>query len=166
MKLILISGDGIGAGKTTLANRLVGKEKTISLAGALRAELSSRYPLTDWWDKSQEGKNRLVRDPGVWYLRPVREAMLRHGQQQCLDHGADYWARQLANHILQLKEINPYNTFAVDDLRRLVEVNVLRGIPGVNVSHLHVSWASAIYEPEFENAALKGLADYIIERVK
>lgn len=165
MNLLLISGDGIGAGKTTLARRMVGQSNVIGLAGALRDELFQLYPNTSWWDKSQEGKNKLVQGKGQYEGMTVRASLIHHGQHQCTTLGLDYWAQRLKESIIDMRENESEQTIlAIDDVRKVVELEVLRNIPHVETTHIHVRWAGAIYEPEFENAELSLRADYIIHR--
>jgi hypothetical protein len=151
--IVLVSGDGIGAGKTTFAHRLKGTQ--LSLAGALRDELQATYPAYDWHRRDQEYKdNTLVPEwgPGA----TVRQAMLEYGQQQCKDRPW-YWARRTANLILAGRE----GIYIIDDVRKGIELKEFR-LAFANVVHYHVHNWEARHEPAFDNAELAALADYVV----
>ena len=95
-KILAISGDGIGAGKTTLANRLA-PGKVRSLAAAMRTELEALYPAYDWFNKTQEYKaNTLVKE---FDNKTVRQVLIEYGQTRC-DKDSLYWVRKLSFMIL------------------------------------------------------------------
>lgn len=154
MKLILVSGNGIGAGKTTLANRLGVR---MSLADQLRAELQTTYPQYDWYNRSQTYKS----DTPVheWQGASVREVMVRYGQSKCVE-SPTYWADRLVDQLLPLAD-NPTLVVAVDDVRKLCEVDALRAaFPGA--VHFHIQSPRATHEPEFQNDDLAARADFIV----
>lgn len=157
MVVILISGNGIGAGKTTLAKKL--GDKTLSMAGALRKELKRLYPNVDWYDKSQEYKARKMRIGGK--LQIVRDVMVKHGQMRC-SNDETYWVRQLTDYLKEMdKLVLGTHRVAIDDIRKVIEVTHVRSLFPVCM-HFHVQGPTAIGEPHFENDALEKMADYII----
>jgi len=162
MKLILISGDGIGAGKTTLAHRLAGPNTYLwSLASALRQEMANNYPDDNWWDRSQVGKQKLITSPGPYHGKELREALIDHGEKMCQIWGNAYWAIRLQQGIRG----HETETIIVDDLRKLAELEYLLSNYGKeNITHLHVRWAGAIHEPQYDNQKLAERSDYIILR--
>ncbi|MBX9702806.1 MAG: hypothetical protein K2X39_01505 [Silvanigrellaceae bacterium] len=61
MKIIFISGDGHGAGKTYLARSLVnGEHQIFSIANLIRGELVKEYPKYDWYNKNPEFKENTI----------------------------------------------------------------------------------------------------------
>ncbi len=156
MQILAFSGDGSGAGKTTLATLLAGTH-VCSFAGALREELCRIYPNYAWWNKSQDYKdNTVVTEVG----KSVRQVLLEYGQSR-VKGDTEYWARQLGDHLEGLRHIVMGATrVAVDDVRKLIEIDYLKKrFP--NVVHFHVCSVRAQAEP-FENAALRARADYTI----
>lgn len=158
MKLILVSGDGIGAGKTTLASRLA--DQTWSLAGALREELTWLYPDYNWWDRTQVYKAETkVRECGG---KTVRDVLIEHGQAQCAKDPLHY-VRKLADKLAGGARLaDGVRRIAVDDLRKVIELEYLREkFP--DLLHYHVVNAAAGQEQHFQNDDLRARADYQIE---
>lgn len=149
--VILVSGDGIGAGKTTLAYRFKGTQ--LSLAGALRDELKARYPAYDWHRRDQAYKDHTL-VPECGPTATVRQVMFEYGQAQCKDTPW-YWARRTVNQIMA----GQAGVYVVDDIRKVIELREFR-LAFANVLHFHVVNPEAQHEPAFENAALADLADY------
>jgi hypothetical protein len=158
MRIYLISGDGIGAGKSTLARLLVNPSNVWSLADALRDEVARIYPGYPWYSKEQHDKNLLVKETGC----SVRDVLISWGQGRCLIDPLHY-ARRLADKIEASRSLLT-GAIAVDDLRKLVEVGHIRKrFPGC-VTHIHVSHPDAIPEPQYDNACLSAQADYVLHR--
>lgn len=154
VELLLISGDGHGAGKTTFARSL--GHPVYSQADAIRYELAGIYPDTNWFDKSPEGKSAPFDNSGL----TVRDILIQHGQNQC-SNDPEYWARKCLNSIQQ----KPNRIVVIDDVRKLVELSYFRRTVGKElVTHLHVSYVGASLEPHFDNQLLKDVADYIVVR--
>lgn len=152
--LIVISGDGHGAGKTTLA-RTFGVP-VFSQADAIRVELSQIYPDVDWFDKSPEGKSRPFDGSGL----TVRDILIQHGQARCTTD-PQYWARQC----LEIIQSKPHPVVVVDDIRKLVELSFFREKVGKeNLTHFHVSYDGATPEPHFDNQLLRDVAQYLVVR--
>ena len=159
VKIFAISGDGIGAGKTTLAKKI--GEQQWSLAGALRAELSRLYPNYDWENKSQDYKaNTKIIECGKASMRHV---MIRHGQMRC-EEDPLYFVRKLADKIESLEKMaTGVKTIAIDDLRKVIEIEHLKTrFPG-QVVHFHLITSTAVPEPQFQNNELCEVADYTIK---
>jgi len=156
LKVIAISGSGIGAGKSTLASQ-VGDE-VWSLAGALRSELIAMYPTYPWMSKKQSDKESIritERDN-----KNMRTVMIEHGQLRCKED-PDYWAKILGARFNGLKSIaSGTRTIAIDDIRKVNEVLLLRQSMGPHFIHIHVIGPNSIPEKEFQNDELAELADY------
>lgn len=166
MQLILLSGSGHGAGKSTLARKLAG-EHVFSLADEIRRELATEYTdisQYDFWDKTQEGKTKLVELTG----KTVRDLMIERGEGRRAKFGPGYWVDKLY-HRVQAEFATAYEdiTCAVDDIRHANEVEILRRLErdfGVTVTHLHICFESAVLEPLYDNDGLMNIADYVIYR--
>lgn len=160
MHLILISGSGIGAGKSTLAHSLA--PTTFSLADEVRRELSQEYPLEaeKFWNRTQAGKLLLVADTD----RTVRDLLIERGQTRRVgDPG--YWATKLYDTLVEYERQSYVHTVvAVDDIRFLNEIEILRDVEGAAVVHLHIAHLGAVAEPQYENDKLERIADYVIRR--
>lgn len=156
-KIFAISGDGNGAGKSTAAKKLVGSFNIISLASIMRSELLDKYPEYDWFNKDQAYKEgTVVPEEGG---KTVRQVLIDYGQSAC-ENDPWYWVRALA---FRFKDIE--GTYAIDDLRKIVEIDFLRGFFGPeDVVHIHIEYAGAKFEPLYDNAKLKARADYVIVR--
>lgn len=165
MTIFLISGNGQGAGKTTLAKRLAGDRAVYSIAGILRQELKRLYPDYDWDNRTQAYKdNTLVteyraKDP--FKVLSLRQVMVEYGQQKCVGDPT-HWVKKLVAHLA----IQPaLSVIAIDDVRKTCELEVLkRAFP--NTYHFHVKWIGAIAEPIYEADALEAMADYVMIRNK
>ena len=172
MKIIGVSGDGIGAGKSSFCKKLT--NEVWSLAGALRDELKRVCPEYDWFNKSQEYKtqpfthsSRLLDKLGCTTLedlprmRTVRDAMIVYGQFKCEQEGENYWVRELSSKLDQrLHIMDGCRTIGIDDVRKVVEIEYLREKYHRDFLHFHIVTDSAIPEAQFDNAALSKVADY------
>lgn len=160
MKILAISGDGTGAGKTYLANKLCPTNK-LSLAAYLRADLTRSYPQYDWYNKTQEYKeNTLVHETG----KTVREMLMSYGaSKRHMD--CDYWVNYLLDEVYYI-----YNNskdreslvISIDDIRFINEIERLRSCFPTAVVHVHVISSKAKPEP-YDNEHLRDMADYIIQ---
>ncbi len=162
MQIIAISGDGNGAGKSTLALKLA--DSVWSLASALREELVRKYPGYEWHNKSQTYKN-LTRVGEVNGMT-VREVMIKHGQDMC-QADPTYYVRKLT---AKLQAVSTMATgarrVAIDDIRKVVELDYLRDTFSTSLLHYHVVNPNAVFESEFDNEQLASRADYLISWVK
>ena len=156
MLVYLISGDGAGAGKTTLAKRLVGDYAVYSLAGELRRYLKKQYPNIDWENKTQDYKDKVEVSPGL----TVRQKLIEEGQKYSRDNPI-YWAEKLVERLG--REFN--SIIAIDDLRKQQELEYLRFCFPTSY-HFHVAWPGAVAEPIFDNEYLKTVCDYVAVRQK
>ena len=75
MKLIMISGDGQGAGKTFLARKLTDNQTQIfSIVNIIRQELQKKYSQYDWFNKEPEYKRlTMVEKTGKSILQHLDE---------------------------------------------------------------------------------------------
>ena len=160
MKVIAISGDGTGAGKTFLARKLAAyPHLVISLADCIRHDLTHYYPDYDWYNKSQDYKDKvIVAGTG----KTVREMMLSYGAEK-REQDPNYWVNSLICHINDLYDCEDMGQFTVtiDDIRYLNELEKLRSAFGPAVTHIHVVSSKANPEP-FDNDTLREIADYTI----
>lgn len=152
MRLILISGDGIGAGKTTLA-KAFGVE-VVSLAGAIREDLKREFPQYDWFNRSQDYKSMVMPETGS----TIRQKMVDYGEAACRINPT-HWVERL---IEQLTTKVGAGVYAIDDLRKTIELEKFREF--AEVCHIHISFSGAIPEPQYDSAELKKRADYVIHR--
>lgn len=162
MKVIAISGDGMGAGKTFLAKSVTQPELIISLADRIRHDLSWYYPNYDWYNKTQEYKDtKIVTETG----KTIRNMLLTYGaDKRAID--PDYWINSVICEINRIYDEHTSNTvepvFAIDDVRYLNEIDKLRSAFGKSLTHIHVSSNLAKEEP-FQNKELRAIATYIIK---
>jgi hypothetical protein len=158
IRIIAISGDGIGAGKSTLAARL--GDEVWSLAGALREELAQVYPGYNWWNRTQEYKaSTLVPEYGEG--KTLRDVLIEYGQGKCATDPC-YFVKIIARKLEAAEARGEPMTIAIDDLRKKVEIDYLRGRFGKQLVLLHLDSSTAEKEPHFDNEFLSGVADYHI----
>jgi hypothetical protein len=156
-KIIAISGDGAGAGKTYAA-RLFG-QNTWTIADGMRTELQARYPDYNWFSREQEYKrSTLIRECDN---KPMRRVLLEYGQSKCADNPC-YWVERLCDSLDRSATIaSGNNTIAIDDVRKVCEIDTLR-LRFDYVTHIHVENPDAVHEPEFDAEQLKAMADYVV----
>ncbi len=152
----LISGSGSGAGKTTLAERLVGAS-VYSIASALRRDLKCQYPQYDWYNKTQQYTDvtRVIEYDNL----TVRDVLVDYGQKASRDSNT-YWVDKLIKH---LHNGVGKSVIAIDDVRKIEELDKLKYYFPVSY-HFHVDYPLAKSEPLFDNEQLKQRADYIVQR--
>lgn len=160
LRIFAISGSGNGAGKSTMAKKTA--DEVLSLAHALRQDLSQVYPTYDWFNKSQAYKDYTLvpeaAEPGK-DLPTVRDVLIKHGQDCCKDDPV-YWVRKLCDNLD--KYPTKLSVVAIDDIRKLVEIEYLKNrFPG-NITHFHIKTPRSVYEPQFQNDELEAVADYVV----
>jgi len=157
LQIFTLSGDGSGAGKSTLARKISGE--VLSIASPLRQELCRIHPGYAWWDKTQAYKdNTIVEGTG----KTVRQMLVEHSAARCAGDPL-YWARQLSRYLEGLSCIvSSHSRYAIDDLRKVCEIEHFRDRFGDKVTHIHVLSATATPEPHFDNDKLRDAADYVI----
>ena len=153
---ILLSGSGIGAGKTTLARKFAGIP-TLSLAGALRQDLYDIYPTVEWNNRTQEYK---ASRPAELAGLSVREMLVKFGQDRC-NQDPVYWPKRLMTQVSQTAYGN--FTAVVDDLRKVIELDYFRH-HGKSVVHFHIHHETATPEPQYDSDWLFDVADYVLMR--
>ncbi len=160
MKIVLISGDGAGSGKTYAA-RLFG-QATWTLADGIRGELQQLYPGYSWYNRTQEYKNTVKVPEWRDGYATVRQVLLEYGQTKCANN-PKYWVERLCDKLKSHEElVQGVTTIAVDDVRKLCELEHFR-INFRDVVHIHVENPDAVYEPEFDAEGLKKIADYVVK---
>jgi hypothetical protein len=161
LKILAISGSGIGAGKTTLAKRLC--KDVWSLAGAMRAELERIYPGYDWFNKDQAYKANTVIKEYKRGQSSMRQVLIEHGQDRCVE-SPTYWVETLSNKILSMDAVVVgITTVAIDDIRKVSEIEHLRR-KFKDVTHIHIDFHGSVREAEFENDDLLEISDYVVQR--
>lgn len=158
MKLILISGNGAGAGKTWAAEMFA--DETYSLASQIRSDLHRIYPAYDWFNKTQDYKTQTL--VPEWQNKTIRQVLFEYGQQKCQEDPL-IWARKLVEGLRKVEHIaDGKKRFAVDDTRKLCELDYLKShFPGA--FHIHVDTKVCIHEPAFEARELMERADYVVQ---
>lgn len=155
--IYLISGEGRGAGKTTLARKL--GADTFALAHAIRLELAEKYPHYPWDATDQETKDN-TRIP-EWGSISMREVMVRYGQGKC-EEDPLYWVRKLPERLEKLYAQPALSFIAIDDIRKTIELEYLREYYGKdNIMHFHVVNPLADAE-DYDNRELMSRADYLV----
>jgi hypothetical protein len=159
MRIILISANGYGAGKTTLAKKFAGVRT--SLAYSVRKELASMYKEhTDaiFSTKLEDKKTKLPSG------KTVRQELVELGQGRCKENGL-YWCEKWQESNLVDSDIDI--TLIVDDVRKSLELSWFR-FHYQDVTHFHLKYEGAIAEknPDGTDAFddLEENADYVLTR--
>lgn len=164
MKLVLISGDGQGAGKTFLALKLTdNKTQIFSIANLIRAQLQKTYPEYDWYNKEPEYKMKTI-------IRQTKKSILQHMDE----HGRGLkqkdplvWARKMVDVLVYARDHEKHDTVVIDDLRFVDEYeHIKKALHSENIVHFHVCYDKAKPEPQYENEKLRQIADYLVTRQK
>lgn len=168
MTIYLISGNGQGAGKTTLANRLVGPAATYAIADVMRKELAKLYSDYDWFNRVQDYKDntRVTEYLPLSRSTPfktfsLRQVMQDYGEEKCKGDST-FWAKKL---VARLVTEPGLSVIAIDDVRKVGELETLKqAFP--NTYHFHVKFPGAVAEPQYDGDALEAMADYVVSRNK
>lgn len=162
MKIILISGDGHGAGKTFLARKLTDSQQQIfSIVNLIRRELAKKYPSYDWYNKDPAFKlGTIVKETG----KSVHQMLDTTGRERKVKDPL-FWAKGLVDLLKYARDSDKLDTIVVDDVRFVDECDHLRSVFATeNILHLHVVNPKASLEPSYQNALLKAQADFHISR--
>ncbi|MES2615201.1 MAG: hypothetical protein V4591_07295 [Bdellovibrionota bacterium] len=160
MKIVFISGDGHGAGKTYLARKFTnGSHQIFSIANTIRFEISQKYKNYAWYNKSPEYKdNTIVKETN----KTIREMLDEFGRNKKAKKKL-YWAIALANSLIYAKENDKLDIVVIDDLRFVDEMRYIKDrFPHDTSCHFHVINPKAVPEPHYENERLRKLADYFV----
>ena len=113
MKIIFISGDGHGAGKTYLARKLADSSNQIySIANTIRFEIAQQYKKYDWYNKSPHYKDHtIVKETN----KTIREMLDTYGREKKATKKL-YWAIALANSLIYAKETEKLDILKTDFL--------------------------------------------------
>lgn len=160
MKLIIISGDGQGAGKTFLARKLTDNQTQIfSIVNIIRQELQKKYPKYDWFNKEPEYKRlTMVAGTGKSILQHLDE--LGRGKKK---DDPLFWSKKMTEILKYARDCESHDTVVVDDIRFVDEYeHIKKSLNSENIMHIHVVNDKSKPEPHYENAKLRLLADYVI----
>jgi hypothetical protein len=160
MKLIMISGDGQGAGKTFLARKLTDNQTQIfSIVNIIRQELQKKYSQYDWFNKEPEYKRlTMVEKTGKSILQHLDE--LGRGKKK---EDPLHWSKKMIEILKYARDFEQHDTIVIDDIRFVDEYEHLKNaLRSENILHIHVANQKAKPEPHYENEKLRLLADYII----
>ena len=154
MAIIVVSGNGIGAGKSHFARRL-DTSYVLSLAAPIRDDLADRYPAYPWYSTKQYDKALVCRETNL----TLRQMMVDYGQAKCKEDPC-YFPKRLVDKVMAL----PHCNIAVDDLRKMCELVYFREVFGDCLLHFHIVYPNAIPEPLYDADELMVAADYVVTR--
>ncbi|APJ02467.1 hypothetical protein [Silvanigrella aquatica] len=160
MRIIFISGDGHGAGKTYLSKKIAsGKHELFSIANMIRKDLLVKYPKYDWYNKNPRFKDStIVKETG----KTVHQMLDEKGDEEKTKNKI-YWAKQLVDLIVYNRDHLNLDLAIIDDIRYVDEYEFIkRTFQQEHITHFHVINPHAKPEPLYENDQLKDLADYHI----
>tara|TARA_R110000868_G_scaffold375983_3_gene640693 strand:- start:2210 stop:2704 length:495 start_codon:yes stop_codon:yes gene_type:complete len=158
MKIILFSGTGNNSGKSTAAKLLT--QDVWSLAGAIRQELTQKYPAYNWYNKNPDYKEKTIIEEWKDGKYNMRKVLVEYGQIPCKTNPT-YWADKLVSYLTNRHFIaDGVGIIGVDDVRKLCEVETVRAAFPHTTTHIHLLSDQANLEPEFENEELAKIADY------
>ena len=153
--IILISGSGIGAGKTTLAKILRDKHNgfILSFAYIAKEHLAAQFKNELFLSPRQEDKNILI--DGV----SVRQHIINYCVEKKKNDPA-FFARNMVQLIHE--STSKYTTIIIDDMRYAVELHAIKKhFDYQGVRHIHVDNFLATPEPETDEKLLRNQADMI-----
>jgi hypothetical protein len=162
MKLILISGDGHGAGKTFLARKLAAnQDQMFSIANVIRGKLRKQYPAYDWYNKDPKFKTKtIVKETGL-SVHTMLDALGRDTKRKF----PLFWAKEIVEVIAYARSSVGLELGIIDDVRFLDEYQFIRSsLADCEIVHFHIVNPKALPEPQYENEQLKKLADYLLSR--
>jgi predicted ATPase len=159
-KVFLISANGSGAGKTTLANILA--DVVVSHADIARRDLSRLYPeefTEKIVSKKQEDKAFILPDG-----RTVRQALVHYCEAIVRPKDDVYFAREVVKSLADLHCKSAPLTVAIDDVRRVQDMQKIKEYlkkEGLRCVHYHVISHAAELESAYDNIKLRECADLI-----
>jgi hypothetical protein len=160
MKIILISANGNGAGKTYLADSFI-RGVRFGLAAGVRKELATIWPsfVTRIQSTRQEDKTFILPTGAS-----IRQSLVELGQERCKQDPV-YWCKKWLAGVP--KDYAPTMNIVVDDLRKLVELQWFRNT-FEDVTHFHLKYSDAVAEKNPDGTDvfddLSEYADYLIYR--
>ena len=164
MRIIFISGDGHGAGKTYLAKKIASDTHQIfSIANMIRQELAKEYPKYDWYNKTPRYKDyTIAQETG----KTIHQMLDEKGNQRKRKNKI-YWAKELVELLKYNKEKLNLDLAVIDDIRFVDEYDFIkRYFQQEHITHFHIINPHAKPEPLYENDKLRDLADYHITSKK
>lgn len=150
MKIILISANGIGAGKTTLANLF--NAPILSLADGIRNELAQIYPQHRSLIMSKNQRDKDIILPSG---KSVRGELIQLGENR-RQNDSSYWSRLVGKDIAKMNS----DTVVIDDIRIMPELSWFQ-LHYADVTHFHLKYKDALDEGYDD---LERYADYVVER--
>lgn len=134
-KIILLSSDTVGVGKTTTCNKIVEQlpnSKRVAFAGFIRDQLSLIFQLSGLDSNAfkEPTYSKVKNKPTVFNLdyEPIvlRDLICDYSDLIQKHFGATYWATSMVDYVLD----SDYDYFLVDDLRRPIELDYLKQTVG------------------------------------
>ena len=177
MKLILITSNGVGAGKTTFAGKLGGT--IVRLGEGLRQVAATEcisQEHSDWVLDSytQESKQKLVaiRSEQDSEVISVRNLLIRTAQKMGDYQMVKHWCRNLLHSCAMSSPIEEMTSvIVVDDIRSVNQLLLLKDrahVFNAETVHLHLEARGVSVLPDLnyeeEVARLKNMCDYLIVR--
>lgn len=130
-KIILLSSNTIGVGKTTTSNKIVEQltnAKRVAFAGFIREQLSLIFQISGIDPKYLQEptystvKNKPTIVDEEYNPIVIRDLLCDYSDLVQKHFGENYWATSMLDYVLD----SDYDYFLVDDLRRPIELNYLK----------------------------------------
>lgn len=158
MRIIFISGDGHGAGKTYLAKKIAsGTHQIFSIANMIRKELAIEFPKYDWYNKTPSFKDKtIIKENG----KSIHQLLDDRGNERKSQNSL-YWAKQITDVLIYNRDALKLDIAVIDDVRFVDEYEYIKKqFSHEHITHFHIINPAARPEPMYENEKLKKLADY------
>lgn len=175
MKLILITSNGAGAGKTTFASKLGGT--IVRLGEGLRQVAATKcfsQEHAGWVLDSytQEAKQKMVACTDTANGLSVRDLLIRTAQEMGDYEMVKYWSRNLLHSLATASPLEELSgVVVVDDIRSVNQLLLLKDRANVfkaETVHLHLEARGVSVLPDLnyeeEVTRLKNMCDYLIVR--
>lgn len=130
-KIILLSSNTVGVGKTTTCNKIVEQlpnSKRVAFAGFIRDQLSLIFQVSGIDPKYlkeplySKVKNKPTEVDSEYNPIVIRDLLCDYSDLIQKHFGENYWATSMLDYVLD----SDYDYFLVDDLRRPIELNYLK----------------------------------------